>query len=64
MQELPKKYKAPAINPANYGDFFLRSRSKDSLRYLNAIENDAYNEVYALLKLIDGVTFKDDLLRA
>jgi len=47
------QFTAPEIDPTAYGEFLLRSPSGEEV-YLNAIEDDVYQEVDELLKELCG----------
>lgn len=49
-----QEYKAPAMTPHSYGEFLLRSPSGD-IAYMNAMEDDTYSEVSALLNKLPSL---------
>lgn len=50
------KIKAPQVLEYSYGEFLLRKRNGSAIRYLNALEDNAYGEV----KKIVRENFSDD----
>lgn len=53
-----KQFKAPDLGFNSYGEFLLRSIGNADEAYLNAMENSAYQEVNALLKVNSKVSGK------
>lgn len=50
-KECSCQFKAPEVSSVSYGEFLLRSKKAGIMRYLNALEDPAYKELYGLLKL-------------